>query len=100
MHFNWTSLGYQPIVISLLALVSTTVSWGQTDWAPNTPISARRTFISIGLDGSALLPVLSYQLAITPQWTLDALLPARLNVQYYSPNQKSVAKANHTSPNI
>ena len=45
---------------------------------------------SVDPDGSALLPVLLYQLAITPQWTLDALLPTRMNVQYYSPNQKSV----------
>lgn len=42
------------------------------------------------MDGSALLPVMLYQLAITPRWTLDALLPARVNMQYYSLNEKNV----------
>ncbi len=63
---------------------------------------SEKTILGLGLiykvdfDGDAVFPLLAYQHQFSPQWSVDAILPARTRARYYSPNHKNVVTADAT----
>ncbi len=66
--------------------LASVLGWRKSD---NTLLGAG-LYYSVDFDGGAFIPLLAFQHVFSPRWTVDALLPSRTSLQYYSPDRKNV----------